>query len=338
MNPSRRQLLSGAGALATLPAIPSALAQSTPLIQVATFVPEQSVGVAKVIRPWMNSAQQEVGSKARFQGFWGGSLGKDAFKQFDLVRAGVADVAWILPGYHGRQFEDMQMFELPFLFENATEAALVGWQLCEKRLLRGLEDVHLVGFFASEVSNVWMANPLKSLDELKGKKIRSVGAVHAEWLKVMGASAETMDSPEMNEGLQRRTLDGVIQSWSGMRTFKTLPLVRQNQLAPVGVIPFLLLMNRKTFDGLAKDVQDAVMKHGGTTFARSAGAAYEGVGEEIRAGVEKEGRIQLAALSPADKARYAEQAQAVHKWWIQKSPNGEKIYAETLALLKKIRG
>jgi hypothetical protein len=80
------------------------------------------------------------------------------------------------------------------------------------------------------------------------------------------------------------------------------------------------------------------MKHGGTTFARSAGAAYEGVGEEIRAGVEKEGRIQLAALSPADKARYAEQAQAVHKWWIQKSPNGEKIYAETLALLKKIRG
>ena len=232
----------------------------------------------------------------------------------------------------------MQLFELPFLFENATEAALVGWQLCEKKLLRGLEDVHLVGFFASEVSNVWMANPLKSLDELKGKKIRSVGAVHAEWLKVMGASAETMDSPEMNEGLQRRTLDGVIQSWSGMRTFKTLPLVRQNQLAPVGVIPFLLLMNRKTFDGLPKDVQDAVMKHGGATLARNAGGAYEGVGQEIRESVEKEGRIQLTQIPAADKARFAEQAQAVHKWWIQKSPNGEKIYAETLALLKKIRG
>jgi TRAP-type C4-dicarboxylate transport system substrate-binding protein len=183
-----------------------------------------------------------------------------------------------------------------------------------------------------------MANPIKSLDELKGKKIRSVGAVHAEWLKVMGASAETMDSPEMNEGLQRRTLDGVIQSWSGMRTFKTLPLVRQNQLAPIGVIPFLLLMNRKTFDGLPKDVQDAVMKHGGTTLARGAGEAYEGVGQEIRATVEKDAKIQLAELAAADKARYAQQAQAVHKWWIQKSPNGEKIYAEATAQLKKIRG
>jgi len=338
MKTARRQLMAGAAALASSPLIPAAHAQSAPLVKVATFVPEQSVGVARAIKPWMLATQKDVGTKARFQGFWGGSLGKDAFKQFDLVRAGVADVAWILPGYHGRQFEDMQLFELPFLFENATEAALVGWELCQKKMLRGLEDVHLVGFFASEVSNVWLANPLKSLDELKGKKIRSVGAVHAEWLKAMGASAETMDSPEMNEGLQRRTLDGVIQSWSGMRTFKTLPLVRQNQLAPVGVIPFLLLMNRKTFDGLPKDVQDAVMKNGGTDFARTAGAAYEGVGQEIRAGIEKEGRIQLVKLTDADKARYAERSQVVHKWWIQKSPNGEKIYAETLSILKRIRG
>ncbi len=338
MNPNRRMILSAAGAITSAPWAGSAFAQSAPLVKVATFVPEQSVGVAKVIKPWMLAAQQEVGTRARFQGFWGGSLGKDAFKQFDLVRSGVADVAWILPGYHGRQFEDMQLFELPFLFENATEAALVGWHLCEKKLLRGIEDVHLVGFFATEVSNLWLANPIKSLDELRGKKIRSVGAVHAEWLKVMGASAETMDSPEMNEGLQRRTLDGVIQSWSGMRTFKTLPLVRQNQLAPIGVIPFLLLMNRKTFDGLTKDVQDAVMKHGGAALARGAGAAYEGVGQEIRATVEKENKIQLATLSSADKARYSEQAQAVHKWWMQKSPNGEKIYAEAVAQLKKIRG
>ena len=338
MDSKRRQLIAGAGAVATAPIVPTVFAQSAPLIKVATFVPEQSVGVSRVIRPWMNAAQQEVGAKARFQGFWGGSLGKDAFKQFDLVRAGVADVAWILPGYHGRQFEDMQLFELPFLFENAREAALVGWQLCEKKLLRGIEDVHLVGFFATEVSNLWMANPLKSLEELKGKKIRSVGAVHAEWLKAMGASAETMDSPEMNEGLQRRTLDGVIQSWSGMRTFKTFQLVRQNQLAPIGVIPFLLLMNRKSFDGLPKDVQDAVMKHGGEPFARNAGAAYEDVAQEIRANVEKEGKIQLTELSAAEKKQYAERAQVVHKWWIQKSPNGEKIYAETLSLLKKIRG
>jgi len=338
MNPTRRHLLSAAGAIATVPLASQLHAQSTPLVKVATFVPEQSVGVAKVIKPWMLATQQEVGTRARFQGFWGGSLGKDAFKQFDLVRTGVADVAWVLPGYHGKQFEDMQLFELPFLFENATEAALVGWHLCEKKLLRGIEDVHLVGFFATEVSNLWMGNPIKSLDELKGKKIRSVGAVHAEWLKVMGASAETMDSPEMNEGLQRRTLDGVIQSWSGMRTFKTLPLVRQNQLAPIGVIPFLLLMNRKTFDGLPKDVQDAVMKHGGPALARGAGEAYEGVGQEIRASVAKDAKIQLAELAASDKARYAQQAQVVHKWWIQKSPNGEKIYAEAIAQLKKIRG
>lgn len=101
MDARRRRLLAGAGALATTPFAAPVSAQSAPLIKVATFVPEQSVGVSRVIRPWMNAAQQEVGAKARFQGFWGGSLGKDAFKQFDLVRAGVADVAWILPAITG---------------------------------------------------------------------------------------------------------------------------------------------------------------------------------------------------------------------------------------------
>lgn len=338
MTPSRRTALAALGGLTAAVCSPAARAQSQPLIKVAAFVPEQSVGVARVIKPWMEAAQADTVGKARFQGFWGGSLGKDAFKQFELVRNGVADVAWVLPGYTGAQFEDMQLFELPFLFENAREAALVGWELCQRKMLRGLEDTHLVGFFATEVSNIWFRNPVQSLAELKGKKIRSVGAVHAKWLEVMGASAETMDSPEMNEGLQRGTLDGVIQSWSGMRTFRSLPLVKQNQLAPIGVIPFLLLMNRKTFDGLPKDVADAVMKHGGETLARKAGDAYESVGGEIRQSVEKDGKIQLVELNAQTKARYAEQAQAVHKWWMAKAPNGEKIYAETQALLRKVRG
>ena len=67
----------------------------------------------------------------------------------------------------------------------------------------------------------------------------------------------------MNEALNRGTIDGVVQGWTGMRTFKTMPLVKQAYTVPVGVIPFLLVMNKKTWESLPKAVQASIMKHGG---------------------------------------------------------------------------
>ncbi|MGP1397188.1 MAG: TRAP transporter substrate-binding protein [Inquilinaceae bacterium] len=312
-----------------------ALAQTT--IKVATFVPEQSVGVSKVIKPWMEAVQADLGDQVTMQPFWGGTLGKDPFKQFELVRNGVADVTWVLPGYTAGQFPQMSVFELPFLFRDATEASVVGWKLYEQGLLTGLEDVHLVGFFASEPSNVFMKEGIGSLDDLKGMKLRSVGPIHAQWLEIMGAAPQTLSSAEMNEGLNRGTIDGVIQSWSGMRTFKTLELVSQNQEVPIGVIPFLLVMNKDTWENLPADVQASIMAHGAAAMARSAGEAYGAVGAEIREGVVAEGRIDLQTPDAEALARYREMAQPVYVRWVEETPNGEAVLAAAMKEIEAYR-
>ena len=43
------------------------------LVKIGTFVPEKSVGVAYVIKPWMEAvnAQTDI---VQMQGFWGGTL------------------------------------------------------------------------------------------------------------------------------------------------------------------------------------------------------------------------------------------------------------------------
>ena len=94
-------------------------AVSQELVKVGTFVPEKSVGVSRVIKPWMEAVSADVGGDVKLQGFWGGTLGKSPFKQFELVQNGVADVTWVLPGYTAGQFPEMGLFELPFLFRTA---------------------------------------------------------------------------------------------------------------------------------------------------------------------------------------------------------------------------
>ena len=58
--------------------------------------PKNEVAIRRILK--------DVGSEVKLQGFWGGSLGKDPFKQFELLKNGVADVAWVLPGYTPGQF------------------------------------------------------------------------------------------------------------------------------------------------------------------------------------------------------------------------------------------
>ena len=323
---------------AALTAIAALPATAQELVKVGTFVPEQSVGVSKVIKPWMEAVSAEAGDAVTLQGFWGGTLGKSPFKQFELVQNGVADVTWVLPGYTAGQFPEMGVFELPFLFRTAEEASIVGWKMHEMGLLTGFDGVHVVGFFAAEPNALFMKKKISSLEDLANMKVRSVGGIHASWLESLGAAPQTLSSAEMNEGLNRGTVDGAIQGWTGMQTFKSLPLVDQAYIIPAGAIPFLLLMNEDKWNSLSAEAQDAIMKHGGLAMAEMGGGAYTDIGNTIREGVISEGRIEIVTPDDATVENYAEQAKAVHDAWIAETPNGQAVYDAAVKLLAEMRG
>lgn len=311
-------------------------ASAQEIVKVGTFVPEKSTGVSKVIKPWMEAVAGET-SDVKLMPFWGGTLGKNPFKQFELVRNGVADVTWVLPGYTAGQFPEMGVFELPFLFRTAEEASVVGWKMHEMGLLTGFDGVHVVGFFAAEPNALFMKKKISNLEDITNMKVRSVGGIHASWLESLGAAPQTLSSAEMNEGLNRGTVDGAIQGWTGMRTFKSLPLVDQAYVVPAGAIPFLLLMNEGKWNSLSDAAKASIMKHGGMEMAKMGGGAYTDVGAKIRSDVEAEGRIEIITPDEATLAKYAAAAQPVHDAWIAATPNGQAVYDAAVKLLADMR-
>jgi TRAP-type C4-dicarboxylate transport system substrate-binding protein len=194
-------------------------------VRIGTFVPEKSVGVSRVIKPWMAAVAKETGVDVTMRGYWGGSLGRSPFKQYELVKNGVADITWVLPAYTPGQFPQLHAFELPFMAETGVESSVAAWRITEAGLADGFKDTHPIGLWTSAPSNVFSRVAIKSLYDLKNRKIRSVGSVHARWITNFGAAPQTMASTKMNEALNRSMIDGAIQGWTGMRTFKSMPLV-----------------------------------------------------------------------------------------------------------------
>jgi len=307
-------------------------------IRIGTFVPEKSVGVSRVIKPWMAAVAKETGVDVTMRGYWGGSLGRSPFKQYELVKNGVADITWVLPAYTPGQFPQLHVFELPFMAETGVESSVAAWRITEAGLSEGFQDTHPIGLWTSAPSNVFTRGPIKSLYDLKNRKIRSVGSVHARWITNFGAAPQTMASTKMNEALNRGMIDGAIQGWTGMRTFKSMPLIDYVHEVPVGTIPFILLMNKSTWNKLSATTKAAFRKHAGLKMARIGGAAYDSITAKIRQGQIDKGRIKFVAAGAELIKRYERDSAKVHEWWIAKTKNGRAVFEAYKKAIAEVRG
>jgi len=307
-------------------------------IKVASFVSPKSSGVSKIIKPWMARVKADIGDKVSLKGYWGGSLGKSPVKQYELVKNGVADLAWILPGYTSGQFPELQISELPFLLNNGLEASLTIQRLHDAGFKTGFDHIKLIGAWATEPNVLFLRKPVKTISDLKNLKIRNAGAVGGYWLGQIGAVPQTMSAPKMTIGLNRKTIDGAQQGWTGMRTFKAMGLVTHVMDLPLGAIPFFLGMNKKKWDGLPADVKTAFMKAGGEKIARAGGAAYGNATKKIRATNAQAKKLIVVKPSGAEFDKMVKQAKgSVHNWWIKKTKNGQAVYDKTLKILADVR-
>jgi len=306
-------------------------------LRIGSYINARSIGISQVIRPWADAVQAETDNAVTIVEYWGGSLGKSPAKQFELVKSGVLDIAWILPGYTPGQFPEMGLFELPFLFDTALEAATVGWQLYDAGLLTGFDGVRLIGFFSTAPNGLFMRRSIDTPLAMDGYKIRAVGAIHSDWLNTLGAAAQTMSAIDMNQALDRDIVDGGIQGWSGMRTFGSFPLVEQAWDIPVGMTPFLLLINEESWQRQPASVQHAMLHHGGLRIARNSGRAYAAINQQIRAALREADKPTLMRPDPATQQALVERTQALHTVWMGASSDRQRTYRAAQTFLSRLR-
>src|SRR6056297_2568969 len=327
--------LMGAAVFAGLALGGAATAQTT--IRVASFTPEGAVGVQHVMIPWMEAVQEELGDSVEMVPFWGGALGPSPFEQYDLVRDGVIDVAWILPGYTPGQFAQLQVTELPFLVASAEEASVVGWRLFETGMLEGFDDVHVLTVWAPDVTNIHLTDPVTSLEELNGTSFRTAGATQALFVDAIGAAPQTLGSTEANEAMGRGTIDGQLQGWTGMNTFGGFAVSNAGYRVPLGASPFLLLMNKDLWESLPADVEEVMMRHASEGLAAEGGRAYDRLTQEIIAAQEAEGYV----INEADEEDILNYQQAfgdeVYDRWVAETENGTQVLEAYLRLIAEYR-
>src|SRR5574343_1399194 len=140
----RRTLLqSGAAVALGAPALVG-FAQQSVTLKFHTFMAPQSNVWLNMHKAWMTKVEKDSGGRIKFEGYPAMQLGGSPVQLFDQARDGVVDIVWTLPGNTAGRFPRVEVFELPFMMNNAEATSKAYWDYVQTMAPDEFKDVHVL--------------------------------------------------------------------------------------------------------------------------------------------------------------------------------------------------
>jgi TRAP-type C4-dicarboxylate transport system substrate-binding protein len=196
---------------------------------------------------------------------------------------------------------------LPFMpIPSAEAGSAVLWQLYEKY------PSLAKSFAANHIQLLWTSDPyfiitskkqVKTLEDIKGLKLRTIGGPPVDQLKALGAVPMMIPMPDCYLNLQKGVIDGMGAPWEAIEDNKLMEAVKYYTYVPLYVGYFSIAWNRDKWNSLPPDIQNAIMKNcGGLVGSKYGGYnMFDTAAKEGPALVKKEGLPIIEYTLPPDE-------------------------------------
>jgi TRAP-type C4-dicarboxylate transport system substrate-binding protein len=236
-------------------------------LKLAYYATDQSRSYSMAVKTFADSVNADEEGGLIIETYPGGVLGKDSARQAQLVRDGVADIAYQVLGTAASQFRDHAVMELPGLFRDMREATTVNTRLLASEIMQGYEDFFVIVSLATEPEGIHTRAPIASLDDLKGKRIRANNPIEASALAMLGMSPVILPIVKTQEAISRGTIDGAATALGPLIDFGLGRVMTYHYFLSLGPSVRSLLMSRKKFESLPKAGQNVIRKYSGAWLA-----------------------------------------------------------------------
>jgi TRAP-type transport system periplasmic protein len=344
MTLDRRYLMLGIGAAVSAPyVITGARAQAAVTLKLHHFLPPVSNGHAKMLAPWAKKVEEDSQGKIKIDIFPSMQLGGTPPQLFDQARDGVADIVWTLPGSTPGRFPTTEVFELPFICaQRGIVNARASQELANSFLTDEVKDVKLLSYWSHDGGHIHANKQIKTMDDLKGMRLRNPTRLAGEALKALGATSVGMPVPQVPESLAQRVIDGAVIPWEVVPAVKVQELVKFHTeivgSPTLYTASFFLAMNKAKYDGMPAELRAVIDKNSGMAFADLAGNMWDQEAIRVRDMVAKRGNT-ITVLADDEKARWIKATEPVYGAWIEqmkaRNVDGIKLIEAAKALIAK---
>ena len=189
---------------------------------------------------------------------------KEAIEQ---AQVGALQLARVSVGALGPVVDDLNVFNLPFLFRDTAHMEKVidgpiGQELLDK--VSNNPNTRLIGLAwmdAGARSVYDTKKPIKSIDDLKGLKVRVMGnPMFVDMMNALGGNGVAMGYDQVFSALQTGVVDGAENNPPSFVFDNHYQVAKYYTLTEHLIVPEILVFSRATWDSLSKDDQALIKK------------------------------------------------------------------------------
>lgn len=345
MTLTRRNFIATAGASLAAPAVlrVSRANAAEVTLRLHHFLPAVSSVHTYLLAPWTKRIESETNGRLKIDIYPSMQLGGAPPQLYDQAKDGVADIIWSLPGYTAGRFPSTEVFELPFVASRMARVnAPAAQEFAEQHLKEETKDVRLLCFWCHDQGVIHARRQVRTMEDLKGLKLRFPTRLAGEALKALGASPIGMPVPQVPESLAQGVIDGAVVPWEVVPSIKVHELVKYHTEIPGSptfyTASFMLAMNKAKYEGLPDDLRRVVDAQSGIAFATEAGKMFDDIGVSISGMVKARGNT-ITTIEETEKAKWMTATEPVIDSWIKqmqgRSIDGGKLLEAARASLAK---
>ena len=294
---------------------------------------------AKAADAWAKEVEKRSAGKVKISVFPGGTL-TPADQCYDGVVKGISDIGMSAFAYTRGRFPQMEALDLPLGYTNGRVATRVANDFYLAMKPKALDNVKVLYLHAHGPGLLHTKKPVKTLEDLKGMKIRSTG-FSAKVVSALGGVPVAMPQGETYEALSKGIADGTIGPIEVLKGWKQGEVIKSTtDCFDVGyTTAFFVVMNLKKWNSLPPDARK-VFEDVSREWIDVHGNAWDEADKEGRAFTKGLGN-QIIPLSAQESARWKKAVRPTIEEYVKdaekKGAQGRKSVKEAEALIAKHR-
>lgn len=338
MKNARRTVAAGA-MLAAMSA--SAFAQEVTL-KMHQFLPAQASVPSQILDVWADKVEAESGGKIKIERYPSMQLGGKPPELADQVVDGIADIVWTVTGYSPGRFPRSEAFEMPFTMTNAEDTSRAYWEFAEKNMLdKDFAEMKMLAVWVHGPGLIHSKNPIASVADLNGVKLRAPTRVTNKLFSTMGATPVGMPVPAVPEALSKGVIDATVIPWEVTSALKVSELVTNHTEFGADTLyttTFIFAMNKDKYESLSDELKAVIDANSGADVSAWAGKIMQEADAPARKIAVDRGNT-IITLTPEQVAEWKAAAAPIEAGWVEEvSTNdldGQALLDEAKALIAK---
>ena len=283
MTPIRFAVLLSTTLLAT-----ATVAQDKPvMLKMSSWVPAQHP-LNPALQAWADDIKKASNGTITATLFPSEQLGK-AFDHYDMARDGIADAAYVNPGYQPGRFPIFAAASLPLQVADAKggSAAVDAWY--RPYAAKEMKDVQFCFAFVHDPGSLHSRKKVVMPSDVKGMKVRPATSTIGQVVTTLGGTNVQSSAPEARDMLERGVADAITFPWGSLGLFGIDKVVSFHIDAPLYVTPFVWVLNKDKLATMSPAQRKVIDDHCTTEWAEKVASNW--------ADFESAGRTKIAATA-----------------------------------------